>query len=343
MSCGSSVLLRELQLGLGGQLQTVSRLQAGHTTFGWAPELTPIGGLSVSGHKKLSCSATTPPSERQQGAMLRLAALRARGIQLSSLGQQHFTRHLPLAFEAASAERPSFGRNWSCFSAAAANESAIVDVLDEPAADNHSSLVHSSSDSSTSTQDALQTVAIAQEHELGPEGHSESSSESSSETPSDTPSELSDLSSETLMGAAEKAAAASTLSKNKPIHPKQNSELELVCESLAYGGAAVCKIPETGYVLMVNGALPGERLLARVLRKKRSMAQAMKIKTLEPPPNLVEPPCKHATDCGGCKTQNWAYESQVAEKQKQVRAKGRVRSLYRQGLGGTSSSSRSFL
>lgn len=318
MSCGSSVLLRELQLGLGGQLRAASRGQTGHTASSWAPRLTPRCGLCNSGHKKLSCSATTPPSK--QGAMLRLAALRARGILFSSLGQQQFTKNALSLSEAVSKESPPTGRQWRHINAAAANDSAIVDVLDEPATDSQSTVVLSSLDLSTSTQDASQPDAIAQEHELGPEGHSESSSEAPSETLSDTSSKLSAIGSETLMGAAE-AAAANIVPKNKPIHPKQNSELELVCESLAYGGAAVCKIPETGYVLMCNGALPGERLLARVLRKKRSMAQAMKIKTLEPPPNLVEPPCQHATDCGGCKTQNWAYESQVAEKQKQVKGK----------------------
>ncbi|GAQ90060.1 RNA methyltransferase family protein [Klebsormidium nitens] len=247
--------------------------------------------------------------------MLRLAALRARGIQTASLGVHQVSRNVRSLFEAVPTESFPIGRQWRHLNAAAASDAAIVDVLDESVIDSQSTSLSSSSDL---RPDTSQLDAAAQEHELGPEGHSENLSEMPSETPSNTLSEIANLSSETLMGAAEKAAAAAVLPKTKPIHPKQNSELELVCESLAYGGAAVCKVPETGFVLMVNGALPGERLLARVMRKKRSMAQAVKLRTLEPPPNLVEPPCQHATDCGGCKTQNWAYESQVAEKQKQV-------------------------
>ena len=248
--------------------------------------------------------------------MLRVAAVRGSRIGLPSFGGLQTVRKEGLYVGVAQLPEAlwrrlvpeSHGRN---LSSAAANEAALLRVEEEPAAEVLAVLIDSPSDASNSENSMSQSGAAAQEHELGPEGHSESTSE--------FPSDSLELRSKSLAGVAEKAAAAAVLPRTKPIFPKQNQELELVCESLAYGGAAVCKVPETGFVLMCNGALPGERLLARVMRKKRSMAQATKIRTLEPPPNLVEPPCQHATECGGCKTQNWAYEAQVAEKQKQAR------------------------
>jgi hypothetical protein len=212
---------------------------------------------------------------------------------------------LPVAFEKTSKVR--LGQR----SIAHAADSESV-ALEEPAAEPQTETLGTSREPPlgqvTDAVDQLETAPL--ETEVGPEDRSKSVQESSGSV---------NIDSKTLAGTAEKVAAAAVLPKTKPAFPKQNQELELVCESLAYGGSAVCRVLDTGFVMMCNGALPGERLLARVMRKKRSMAQALKLKTLEPPPNLVEPPCKHFEDCGGCKTQNWAYEAQVEEKQKQVK------------------------
>lgn len=43
-----------------------------------------------------------------------------------------------------------------------------------------------------------------------------------------------------------------------------------------------------------------------------------KLKTLSPHWDSVTPPCEHAFDCGGCKTQNLSYEAQVRAKEQQV-------------------------
>lgn len=43
-----------------------------------------------------------------------------------------------------------------------------------------------------------------------------------------------------------------------------------------------------------------------------------KLETITPHWDAVEAPCEHAADCGGCKTQNLAYEAQVRAKEQQV-------------------------
>lgn len=59
----------------------------------------------------------------------------------------------------------------------------------------------------------------------------------------------------------------------KPYFPKRGQTLELVCESLAFKGKGVCKVADTGFVLMCDRALPGERFIGRVTRKRENYAE----------------------------------------------------------------------
>lgn len=102
-------------------------------------------------------------------------------------------------------------------------------------------------------------------------------------------------------------------------YPKRGQTLELVCESLAFKGKGLCKVTETGFVVMCDRALPGERFIGRVTRKKGNYAEATKVKTLTPPRDIVDAPCVYAPNCGGCKLQNLSYEAQLRAKEDQVR------------------------
>ncbi|KAG1330189.1 putative RNA methyltransferase [Cocos nucifera] len=114
-------------------------------------------------------------------------------------------------------------------------------------------------------------------------------------------------------------APTSTTAASRSFFPKRGQTLELVCESLAFKGKGVCKVVDTGFVLMCDRALPGERFLGRVSRKKGNHAEVTKLKTITPHWDLVEAPCEYASACGGCKTQNLAYEAQLRAKEQQVR------------------------
>ncbi|OAY84402.1 putative RNA methyltransferase [Ananas comosus] len=116
-------------------------------------------------------------------------------------------------------------------------------------------------------------------------------------------------------------AAATTMATSppRPFFPKRGQTLELVCESLAFKGKGVCRAADTGFVLMCDRALPGERFLGRVSRKKPTYAEVTKLKTLTPHRDFVEAPCEYASHCGGCKTQNLLYEAQIRAKEQQVR------------------------
>ncbi|KAK1360242.1 putative RNA methyltransferase CT0009 [Heracleum sosnowskyi] len=102
-------------------------------------------------------------------------------------------------------------------------------------------------------------------------------------------------------------------------YPKRGQTLELECESIAYKGKGVCKVADTGFVLMCDRVLPGERFIGRVTRKRDNYAEVKKLKTLSPHRDAVEAPCEYASHCGGCKTQSLLYEAQVRAKEQQVR------------------------
>ncbi|KAK4754035.1 hypothetical protein SAY87_002139 [Trapa incisa] len=100
--------------------------------------------------------------------------------------------------------------------------------------------------------------------------------------------------------------------------PKKNQTLELECLSLAFKGKGVCKVADTGFVVMCDRALPGERFIGRVTRRKGNYAEVTKLETIAPHWDIVEAPCEYASNCGGCKMQNLLYEAQLRAKEQQV-------------------------
>ncbi|MDQ3670396.1 MAG: 23S rRNA (uracil(1939)-C(5))-methyltransferase RlmD [Actinomycetota bacterium] len=100
----------------------------------------------------------------------------------------------------------------------------------------------------------------------------------------------------------------------KPV--AKGEKLELQIESLAYGGNGVARL--NGFVLFVRRGLPGDRVLARVTKVKKSHAEAVAVDVLEPGAARVEAPCAHYPACGGCRFQDLAYEVQLEAKAAQV-------------------------
>src|SRR5918992_5416611 len=95
--------------------------------------------------------------------------------------------------------------------------------------------------------------------------------------------------------------------------PRRGDELELTIDRLAHGGAGVARTD--GYVVFVRGAVPGDRVRARVSKAKRSFAEADVAELLEPSPERVDPVTPHP----GAPWQVLPYERQLSEKEAQVR------------------------
>jgi 23S rRNA (uracil1939-C5)-methyltransferase len=97
------------------------------------------------------------------------------------------------------------------------------------------------------------------------------------------------------------------------VRPRSGDELDLSVDSLAHGGAGVARLD--GFVVFVQGAVPGDRVRARVHKSKRGYAEARAVELLEPSPERIEPRAAHP----GAPWQVLPYERQLAEKEQQVR------------------------
>src|SRR5581483_6105657 len=64
--------------------------------------------------------------------------------------------------------------------------------------------------------------------------------------------------------------------------PRRGDELELTIDTLAFGGAGVARLD--GYVVFVQGAVPGDRVRALVGKSKRAYAEARVLEVLAPSP-----------------------------------------------------------
>ena len=98
---------------------------------------------------------------------------------------------------------------------------------------------------------------------------------------------------------------------------KKGHAIELMIDSLAYGGQGVARVDD--FVVFVNGAIPGQRVNARIIKKKKSYAEARVLDIIEESPVAVAPRCRHFGSCGGCRLQNLAYNEQIIAKCDQVK------------------------
>ena len=92
--------------------------------------------------------------------------------------------------------------------------------------------------------------------------------------------------------------------------------VELDVESAAYKGVSVAR--RNGLVILVRNGVPGDRVRARVIKKKRQHAEAVVEELLELSPGRVAPACRYFGTCGGCSCQNVDYRRQLSFKRTQV-------------------------
>ncbi len=86
--------------------------------------------------------------------------------------------------------------------------------------------------------------------------------------------------------------------------------VELHPHGMAHGGEAVAR--SDGKAHFVAGALPGEVVEATIVEDKGSWARAALVSIIEPSPERRQPPCPHASICGGCQ---WQHADEAAQRE----------------------------
>ena len=94
----------------------------------------------------------------------------------------------------------------------------------------------------------------------------------------------------------------------------RGSEIELVIESLAYGGMGLAR--KHNFVIFVKYAIPGQKVIARIHKKRKGYAEAHVLKVLSESPDATNASCGHYWICS--KLQNLSYKRQIDEKVSQV-------------------------
>ena len=74
----------------------------------------------------------------------------------------------------------------------------------------------------------------------------------------------------------------------------------------------------SGLAIFVAGAVPGDKVSARITRLKKRYAFAETIMLLEASAARVQPPCPYYQDCGGCSMLELSYEEQLRIKRKNI-------------------------
>jgi len=84
-------------------------------------------------------------------------------------------------------------------------------------------------------------------------------------------------------------------------------------DDLSHDGRGVATREEKK--VFIHGALPGERVEARLTDRKRRYDEAETLSVLQASPDRIEPRCPHFGQCGGCSLQHLAPERQIEAKQ----------------------------
>src|SRR5438034_7000043 len=95
--------------------------------------------------------------------------------------------------------------------------------------------------------------------------------------------------------------------------PRRGDSLELVIDDLAFGGEGVGRV--NGYVVFVRGAVPGDRVRAKLVDARSRFGRAV-IESIEAPsPDRVEPPGRTSGAGGGGRPRTSAYPGQPGSKE----------------------------
>ena len=100
------------------------------------------------------------------------------------------------------------------------------------------------------------------------------------------------------------------------IKPPTGEKYELLIVKSAFGGDGIAF--SQGKVCFVEGALPGERVLAQIFEEKKNFSRASILKILEPSIHRLAAPCRYLPHCGGCQYQHVDYQEELRMKEAQL-------------------------
>ncbi len=97
---------------------------------------------------------------------------------------------------------------------------------------------------------------------------------------------------------------------------RRGDERTVSVDTAAFEGKTVSRID--GFVVFIEGAVPGDIVQVRITKVKKSFAEAKVLRVIEPSQHRVVPRCRFFGTCGGCRWQQVEYTTQLEFKQQHV-------------------------
>lgn len=97
---------------------------------------------------------------------------------------------------------------------------------------------------------------------------------------------------------------------------KKGQEFVLTIEEVDFPNKGIAYAEEKKVI--IKNTLPGQKVLARITKKKGKKIVGRVLENLEDAPGQIEPQCVHFPACGGCVYQHYPYEMQLELKEKQI-------------------------
>jgi 23S rRNA (uracil1939-C5)-methyltransferase len=97
---------------------------------------------------------------------------------------------------------------------------------------------------------------------------------------------------------------------------KKGDELKVKIDTMAFEGKAIGR--HEGMVVFVTDTVPGDVVRATITKVKSQYLEARSLELLEASDLRVEPRCRYAHACGGCKMQHIDYDAQLRFKHRHV-------------------------
>ena len=88
-------------------------------------------------------------------------------------------------------------------------------------------------------------------------------------------------------------------------------------ETLSHDGRGIARA--NGKTQFVDGAMPGETVMAKVVGSRSRFDELRTLEVLEASPQRIAPPCEFADLCGGCSLQHMAGDAQIEFKEQTLR------------------------
>ena len=103
------------------------------------------------------------------------------------------------------------------------------------------------------------------------------------------------------------------MGRRRPRARLPEGEFEARIDSMGDDGRGVARIE--GKATFIHGALPGESVLFRYTKRRRSHDEGQTVAVVSASPDRVTPRCVHYGVCGGCSLQHLSADAQIAGKQ----------------------------